>query len=96
MVCLALFLTNVFSLMVISVVGLFVFFMMQVLVWWLPYLTGVHVKQFPRSLYDSHFQETIKILPPVKDNIIPDAQHNMLQLLSLATVVVSAMSLFQS
>lgn len=94
--CLVLFLTGVFSLMVISVFGFGIFFIMQMLVWWLPYLTGIHLKQFPRSLYESHFQETVKILPPRKDNIVPDAQHNLLQLLSLTTVVVSALTLFQS
>lgn len=87
-----LFVTKVKWLMVISVVFWFVFLLMQLLTWWMPYLTGKHLKQFPRSLYDTHFQETLKILPPIKNHCIPDVQHNVLQLLSLATFVTSSMT----
>jgi len=87
-----LFVTKVKWLMVISVVLWFAFLFMQLLTWWMPYLTGKHLKQFPRSLYDTHFQETLKILPPIKNHCIPDAQHNVLQLLSLATFVISLMA----
>lgn len=61
-----LFVIKVKWLMVISIV-LFVFLFMQLLTWWMLYLTGKHLKQFPRSLYDTHFQETLKILPPIKN-----------------------------
>lgn len=88
----ALFVTKIKWLMVISVAFWFVFLFMQLMTWWMPYLTGKHLKQFPRELYDSHFRETLKILPPIKNHIIPDAQHNVLQILSLATFVVSLIS----
>lgn len=91
---LCLYLTHIKILMFIAVVCYFVFFIMQLLVWWLPYLTGIHLKQFPKNLYDLHFRKTFKILPPIKDNIIPDAQHNVLQLITMATLLVSAISLF--
>src|SRR5690625_3756095 len=81
----ALFITKVMWLMAISVAFWFVFLLMQLMTWWMPYLTGKHLKQFPRELYDSHLRETLKILPPIKNHIIPDAQHNVLQVLSLAT-----------
>src|SRR5699024_8948780 len=43
-----LFVTKVKWLMVISVVLWFAFLFMQLLTWWMPYLTGKHLKQFPR------------------------------------------------
>jgi len=87
-----LFITKVKWLMMISVVFWFFYLLMQLLTWWIPYLTGQHLKQFPRTLYDTHFRETIKLLPPIKDHIIPDAQHNVLQILSLITLIVSMLS----
>ena len=86
---LALFVTKVKWLMAVSAAFWFVFLLMQLLTWWMPYLTGKHLKQFPRDLYDTHFQETLKVLPPIKNYIIPDAQHNVLQIISLATFVTS-------
>lgn len=78
--------------MSISVLIWLLFLLMQFITWWMPYLTGRHLKQFPRELYDTHFQKTIKLLPPIKDHIIPDAQHNVLQILSLATFLISLIS----
>lgn len=85
----AMFVSKIKVFMVISVVFWFVFLFMQLLTWWMPYLTGKHLKQFPRELYDTHFQRTLKILPPIKDHIIPDAQHNVLQILTLITFIAS-------
>lgn len=87
-----LFTTKVKWLMMISIVFWFLFLLMQLLTWWMPYVTGKHLKQFRRTLYDTHFKETIKLLPPIKDHIIPDAQHNVLQFLTLITFIVSVMS----
>jgi hypothetical protein len=75
--CLGLFITQIKWIMAISVVFWLVFFLMQLLNWWMPYLTGKHLKQFPKIVYDTHFKNTIKLLPPIKDHIIPDAQHNI-------------------
>lgn len=80
-------------LMVIATIFWFLFLLVQLLNWWMPYITGKHLKQFPRELYDSHFQDTLKILPPIKEHIIPDAQHNVLQLLSLEVFIVSLLAI---
>src|SRR5699024_12566142 len=80
--------TKVIWLMMTSVVLWFFYLLMQLLTSWIPYLTGQHLIQFPRTLYDTHVRETIKLLPPIKDHIIPDAQHNVLQILSLITLIV--------
>jgi len=88
-----LFLTKIKGLMIFSVIIWLIYLLMQLLTWWMPYLTGKHLKQFSKTLYQTHFQETIKILPPIKNHIIPDAQHNILQLLSLAAFIVSFLSI---
>lgn len=92
--CLGLFITQIKWLMIISVVFWFVFLLMQLLTWWMPYLTGKHLKQFSKAQYETHFKNTLKLLPPIKDHIIPDAQHNVLQIISLITFFVSAFALF--
>ncbi|MBD8006611.1 hypothetical protein [Bacillus norwichensis] len=94
LLCIGLFATKVKWLMAISVMFYLIFLIMQILTWWMPYCTGIHLKQFPKSLYESHFKDTIKWLPPMKDHIIPDAQHNVLQLLSMITLIASSISLF--
>lgn len=90
---LGLFFTQIKGLMILSVMIWFVFLLMQLLVWWMPYVTGRHLKQFPMALYHTHFQATLKILPPIKNHIVPDAQHNVLQLISLVTFLVSTIAL---
>ncbi|MBS4195623.1 hypothetical protein [Lederbergia citri] len=89
LVCIGLFATKTSWGMGISLLFWVFFFIMQLLTWWMPYLTGKHLKQFPKNLYDSHFSRTVKLLPPIKNHIIPDAQHNVLQLLSLITIIFS-------
>src|SRR5699024_100171 len=89
-----LFVTKITWLMMISVIFWTVHLVMQLLNWWMPYLTRKHLKQFTKALYETHFQKTIKILPPIKDHIIPDAQHNVLQIITLGTVITSAIALF--
>lgn len=89
LVCIGLFATKTSWGMGISLVFWVFFFIMQLLTWWMPYLTGKHLKQFPKTLYESHFSRTVKLLPPIKNHIIPDAQHNVLQLLSLVTIIFS-------
>jgi hypothetical protein len=88
--CMGLFITQIKWLMIISVIFWFVFLFMQILTWWMPYLTGKHLKQFPKTLYETHFKNTLKLLPPIKDHIIPDVQHNVLQIISLITFILSA------
>lgn len=90
---LGLFFTKIKGLMILSVIIWFVFLFMQLLTWWIPYLTGRHLKQFSRALYDTHFQETFKLLPPIKNHIVPDAQHNVLQIITLATFIASTVAI---
>lgn len=47
LLCIGLFATKIKWLMAISVMFYLVFLVMQILTWWMPYLTGIHLKQFP-------------------------------------------------
>ncbi|MBS4200522.1 hypothetical protein KHA93_12865 [Bacillus sp. FJAT-49732] len=89
LVCIGLFATKTSWGMGISLLFWVFFFIMQLLTWWMPYVMGQHLKQFPKTLYESHFSRTVKILPPIKNHIVPDAQHNVLQLLSLSAIIFS-------
>lgn len=91
---LVLFISTIKWLMIMSVIAMFIHLLSQLLTWWLPYLTGKHLKQFPKSLYETHFTNTIKVLPRIKDHIIPDAQHNVLQFLTLVTFITCFLALF--
>lgn len=88
-----LFVTKVKWLMICSVIIWLLFLMAQLLTWWMPYLTGKHLQQFPRELYETHFKNTYKILPPIKNHIIPDAQHNLLQIITLMILIVSVLAI---
>lgn len=45
---------------------------MHLYTWWIPYLFG-----FPNVTpdYVKYFKRTYKFLPPIKNHIIPDAEH---------------------
>lgn len=91
---LTLFLSKAKWLMLISILFWGAFLLMQLIIWWMPYLTGKHLKQFPKSLHESHFNNTLKILPPIKDHAIPDAQHNVLQLLTTLVLILCTAVVF--
>jgi hypothetical protein len=56
--------------------------------WWIPYLWGPTWLHSSLEWYTEHgYAETIKVLPPIGDHPIPDAQHLVLQLLSLIAAI---------
>jgi hypothetical protein len=50
-------------------------------IWWIPYLTRPTEEW--RNRYQQVFQETVKALPPIRDNPIPNLEHCILHLLIL-------------
>lgn len=59
--------------------------------WWLPYLFGGE-----RSFYEKGYADTTRFLPRIDDHqVIPDAQHVVLQLLSLLMVVTMSVALWK-
>jgi hypothetical protein len=60
--------------------------------WWLPYLFGVHAWEIDREVYARQFSRTLRFLPRIGDRNVPDAQHVVLNLVTLAAAVAAAMA----
>jgi hypothetical protein len=59
----------------------------EFLSWWKAYLFGGSEKW--KNIYNKIHKDTITILPPIKDNPIPNLEHCILHVLTLATFVVT-------
>lgn len=65
-----------------------VWLVLQIRQWWLPYLFGPTPLHSDFSWYAAHgYARTLRFLPDVAGRPVPDAQHLLLQLLSLAVFV---------
>ncbi|NOV03639.1 hypothetical protein [Paenibacillus planticolens] len=65
---------------------------MHLFSWWIPYFTG-----YPTSVrkdYEKYFKRTYKFLPPIKDHIVPDAEHVGVGIILVTTVVIQSLYLF--
>ena len=61
--------------------------------WWVPYLFGMHPAEVTREIYTKQFSRTYRFLPPIKNHNVVDAQHVVVCLLTLATVIFSGRAL---
>jgi hypothetical protein len=52
--------------------------------WWVPYLTRPSEEW--RNWYQQVFRETVRVLPPIRDNPIPNLEHCILHLLILSSL----------
>lgn len=84
----AMFVLGVRWLAALSVVGYGLYLVQQLWVWWLPYLMGADAEW--QATYARLFSRTLKLLPSDSLHLAPDAQHLTLQVLILATMIVSA------
>ena len=74
--------------MLVGMVHGYVWLALQIRQWWIPYLWGSTWLHSSLEWYTEHgYAETIKVLPPIGDHPIPDAQHLVLQLLSLIAAI---------
>ena len=72
-------------------IWLLVWLVLQLLQWWLPYLTGQSILAEDFSWYFVQgYQQTLHWLPLRADRPVPDAQHNLLQLLSMLCLLTTA------
>jgi hypothetical protein len=63
--------------------------------WWVPYLFGVNRGEVTPEMQKAH-ANNIRFLPRIKDRpAIPDAQHVLMQLITISTVVVMTVSFFE-
>jgi len=66
---------------------------LQIDSWWMPYFRGASPNW--ENIYARFFGETIKWLPSDSSHLSPDASHIVLQMLILAALVSTALSVFQ-
>ena len=66
-------------------------FGLQIAQWWVPYRFGVHpLTQDGGEWYtDGGYDQTLHLIPPEAGRVVPDAQHNVLQLLSLLAAILT-------
>jgi hypothetical protein len=82
------FALNIRWLTFVGVVHSFIWLALQLWQWWLPYLFGPTALHREFSWYfENGYTETIRFLPSLGARPIPDAQHVVLELLSIVVVV---------
>jgi hypothetical protein len=72
----------------ISAIGYGAYLALQLWTWWPPYLFGAD--EAWQARYAESFARTLKVLPSPGNHLAPDAQHLVLQLLTLAVLVATA------
>lgn len=60
--------------------------------WWRPYFFGASPKE--QQEYARLFQRTYKVLPPIRNNPVPDAEHMLLGLIVVAMCACSTLAYF--
>jgi hypothetical protein len=65
---------------------------MHLFAWWFPYFFGF--PNYVRSDYKKYFFRTYKFLPPIKDHIIPDAEHVGVGILLVASLIIQSAYVF--
>jgi hypothetical protein len=69
-----------------------IIFIMHLLSWWIPYFFGFPAKV--KSDYGRYFNRTYKFLPPIRDHIVPDAEHFGVGILLFILLIFQVISLF--
>jgi hypothetical protein len=83
--------------MVAGTIYAYVWLLLQIRQWWIPYLFGPTPLHRDLSWYHEHgYSETLKILPPIRDHPIPDLQHMSLQALSLIVAVTATAGCYET
>lgn len=75
---------------VLSVAGYGVYLAIQLWLWWKPYAVGSDPAW--QGVYAELYLRTLKVLPADPVHLAPDAQHLVLQLLTLLTLIATAMA----
>ena len=88
--CTALFALGVRPLALVSALGYGFYLALQVWTWWKPFIIGASSAW--QATYAESFARTLKILPAYGTRLPPDAQHITLQLLTLLTLLATAIA----
>ena len=87
----ALFATGFRPLALLSLLGYAGYLGFQIWTWWLPFFRGASLGW--QEFYTQNYAETLKLVPAAMPYPAPDAQHIVLQALTVVVVVVSALAL---
>jgi hypothetical protein len=80
-------------LMVIGMVHSYVWLALQIRQWWIPYLFGPTALHRDFEWYAAHgYDPTLQVLPSIAERPVPDAQHLVLQALSLGVVITTTVA----
>ena len=86
----AIFALGLQTLGMLSVAGYAIYLALQLWTWWKPYAWGANADQ--QAAYAASFAKTLKVLPAYGTHLPPDAQHIVLHVLALVTLLVTAMA----
>ena len=85
------------GLMLVGTVHSYVWLALQIRQWWIPYLLGRTAVHREFDWYVAHgYDRTIRLLPRIADHPTPDAQHLVLQVLSIVVVICATGALVRS
>ncbi len=84
----ALFVFGSRPLAMVSAAGYGIYLALQLWIWWEPYIIGASSDWQAR--YAESFSRTLKLLPADGTHLAPDAQHLVLQVLTLVTLIATA------
>lgn len=76
----------------IATIGCAVYMVGHLNAWWRPYLFGATEKE--HAEYSRLFANTYRILPPIRTNPVPDAEHMVIGVLTLVMLICSCMAYF--
>lgn len=80
-------------LMLVGMVYSYVWFLLQMRQWWIPYLFGSTPLHRSFDWYTDHgYDETIRFLPVIDGRPVLDAQHVVLEVLSLLVVLATTVA----
>jgi hypothetical protein len=74
----------------ISLAGYAVYLGLQLWTWWYPWIVGATAEW--QAEHQADFSRTLKLIPADAVHIAPDAQHLLLQVLTLVTLIATAMA----
>jgi len=85
---------------VVAAVLLSLLFVMELLMWWLPYATGRAVPALTQGdepwavVHDRIFASTVTVVPPIGDNPRPNLEHTLLHGFTLCAAAAAWASVF--
>jgi hypothetical protein len=90
LIYMGLFALGVQTIAMLSVLGYAGYLAWQLWLWWKPYVLGASSDW--QSLYAASFARTLKVLPADGTHLPPDAQHLVLHVLILLTLIATVMA----